>query len=220
MSNPLQKFYGWIYKQFSTDASKMLIRTTIIGWVLSMLAQVLAIGVNPKIKEEQKVFLIPQEINDAIVNIGAFLFITQLTKKTVSNMFATGKFASKSVREFLQKNSKLYADKVGKLDFDLEKVLQKEKPELVDKFLTYKNFGTTVATVGAGILAANIVTPLIRNKMASKFQNTYINEVKSVGNTQNSSDKPNNKPDVQKQHMNTLPKPQVGTLQSNGSMRI
>lgn len=219
MSKPLQTFLNWVYKKFSNDAPKMIITTSIIGWTLSMLAQVLAIGVNPKIKEEQKVFLIPQEINDALVNICSFLIITLPTKTTVSNMFATGKFAPKSVREYLQKNQKLYADKIGKLDFNLEEVLRKNKPELVDKFLTYKNFGTTVATVGAGIIAANIVTPLIRNKMASKFQKTYINEIKTI-NKEGETSTQNNNAVVKKQEVHSVPKPQISNMQSGGSMRI
>ena len=68
MSKPFQKILNWVAKKFSEDASQMLIFTGVAGWTLSSLAQLIAIGVNPKIKEEQKVFLIPQEICDAGVN--------------------------------------------------------------------------------------------------------------------------------------------------------
>ena len=171
MAKPLQRCLEYLYKKFSDNPAGMIIVTSVTGWVLSSLAQIIAVAVNPKIKEEQKVFLIPQEFNDAIVNIGAFLSITLLTKSTVSNLFSSGKFAPKSVRAFLNKNAHLYKDKVGKLDFNLEQVLEKSGDNATLRaFKTYKSFGTTIATVGAAILATNIVTPLLRNRMASKVQ--------------------------------------------------
>ena len=72
MAKPFQSVLNWIYKKFSTNPSGMLITTSVIGWLLSMAAQVIAIAVNPKIKDDQKVVLIPQEFNDALINIGAF----------------------------------------------------------------------------------------------------------------------------------------------------
>ena len=38
-----------------------------------------------------------------------------------------------------------------------------------------KNFGTTLTTVGAGILATNVLTPIVRNNMASRVQTKYVN---------------------------------------------
>ena len=222
MAKPLQSLVNWLYKKFADDPSKMLIATSAIGWTLSSLAQVIAVAVNPQIKEEQKVFLIPQEFNDALVNIGSFLLITQLTKKTVSNLFATGKFAPKSVRNFLNKNAKLYGDKVGKLDFNLEQVLEKNgDASILKAFKTYKNFGTTIATVCAAILSANIVTPLLRNKMASKVQKSYIKEY--MGDKKPEAEKIS-KPEVKtaetKPAFKAVPAPQLLHYTSGGSMRI
>ena len=204
MANPFQSCLSWIYKKFSENPSGMLIATSALGWTLSSLAQIIAVAVNPKIKEEQKVFLIPQEFNDAIVNIGAFLLITLLTKSTVSNLFTTGKFAPKSVREFLVKNAKLYGDKIGKIGFDVEKVLaQNGDKQLLRTFNAYKNMGTTIATVGAGIVSASIVTPLLRNRMASKFQKSYIKEF---------IDKKPETPEVKKSEAPAVNKPEVQTV--------
>lgn len=170
----------WIAKNFRKDASKMLIFTGVAGWSLSSLAQICGILFNPEIPNEQKVYLIPQEIADAAVNIGSFFLITQMAKKTVSKLFSTGKFAPKEVRKFLDKNKDLYGKKIGKLDFDLDEVLKKTADFPKDSYYTCKNFGTTVATVGAGILSSNIITPIVRNNMASSMQKKYIDEKKAL----------------------------------------
>ena len=170
----------WIAKNFRKDASKMLIFTGVAGWSLSSLAQICGILFNPEIPNEQKVYLIPQEIADAAVNIGSFFLVTQMAKKTVSKLFSTGKFAPKEVRKFLDKNKDLYGKKIGKLDFDLDEVLKKTADFPKDSYYTCKNFGTTVATVGAGILSSNIITPIVRNNMASSMQKKYIDEKKAL----------------------------------------
>ena len=113
MNKAFQSILEWVAKNFSKDASKMLILTGVAGWTLSSLAQVIAIVVNPKISNEQKSFLVPQELADAAVNIGSFFLITQCAKKTMSKLFSTGKFASQKVRDYLMKHKDLYADKIN-----------------------------------------------------------------------------------------------------------
>ena len=223
MGKFLQSCLNKIARKFSDDPSKMLITTSVVGWSLSSLAQIIAVAVNPKIKEEQKVFLIPQEFNDALVNIGAFLLITQFTKKTVTNLFKTGKFAPVRVKEYLYKNSHHYKDKIGKLDLNLDEVLKTSDKETLRAYNTYKTFGTTVATVGAGILSANIVTPLIRNKMASKVQKSYINVNSApavvIQEVPKPEDQTVNKTETALEKTQ-VPKPQINVSSNNGSMRI
>lgn len=215
----------WVAKTFSKDASKMLIFTGVAGWALSSLAQIAAILVNPKIKEEQKVFLIPQEISDALVNIGAFFLITQFTKKTTSKLFSTGKFAPKSVREYLNKHSDIYEKKVGKLDFDIDNVIKIDSNFPKEAYYKMKNFGTAFATVCAGVVASNIVTPLLRNKMASNVQKTYINEFKNTGSKESDTIKktevltPNNNTDGNAV-IHTVNRPQIKSNLTGSSMRI
>ena len=181
MDKNFQSILNWVYNNFKKDASKMLIWTGVAGWSLSSFAQICGILFNPEIPKEQKGFLVPQECGDALVNIGSFFLITQLAKKSALNLFKTGKFAPKTVREFLEKNKKIYGDKIGKIDFDLGKVLEKDAPDLVKNFNAYKDFGTTVATVGAGVVSSNIITPIIRNKMASNMQKDYIARKQASG---------------------------------------
>lgn len=175
MSKPLDSVLNWVYKKFSKDASKMLIWTGVAGWTLSSLAQVGAIFCNSKISKEQRSFLLPQEIADAAVNIGSFFLITFFAKKLAQKIFSTGKLAPKSVRAFLDKNKELYSNKVGKSDFDLDKFTEGNGEFPKAAYQAYKSFGTTLVTVGAGVVASNVVTPILRNKMASNAQKKYIN---------------------------------------------
>lgn len=187
MVNPFKTAIKWVAENFRKDASKMLIWTGVAGWTLSSLAQISAILFNPKLSKEQKSFLIPQEFADAAVNIGTFFAVTQMVKKTTAKLFSTGKFAPQSVRKYLNKNKELYKDKIGKIDFDLDEVLKADNLFPKNEYWTTKNFVTSVATVSAGVLSSNIITPIVRNQMASNMQKKYIN---------NKDTRPLNKPPI------------------------
>lgn len=171
LKSPLE----WVYKKFKEDTAHMLVVTGTAGWVLSSAAQLLGLQMNSKIPTEQKKYLIPQEFFDAVANIGAFFVITASCKKLISKLVTTGKFAPQKVRDFLNKNKDLYGDKVGKLSFNLDEVMKSQPESLKQSYDAYKNHVTTLGTVGAGILSANIVTPIVRNSLASRAQNKYLN---------------------------------------------
>ena len=172
-SSLLQKGLEWVYNNFKKNTATMLVVTGTIGWGLSSLAQIGALIINPKISKEQKSFLVPQEFLDAVVNIGSFFMVTQATKKIVSKMASTGKIAPTKVREFLSKN-KVYEKQVGKLSLDLDEVLKTENKFPKESYYAYKNFVTTLGTVGASIVSSNIITPILRNSMASNIQKKYL----------------------------------------------
>ena len=169
-SSPFEKGLEWVYNKFKKNTATTLVVTGTIGWALSSLAQIGAVIINPKIPS----FLVPQEFLDAVVNIGMFFLLTQSTKKILSKLASTGKIATTSVREFLNKN-KVYGDQVGKLSLDLDEVLKKENKFPKESYYSYKNLVTTVGTVGAGVLSSNIITPVLRNSMASDIQRKYLN---------------------------------------------
>lgn len=175
-SSLFKKPKEWIFETFKDDTSKMIIGTGTLGWIISSLAQIGAIAGNPKISSEKKSFLLPQELMDAAINVLGFFVITMLTKVGIKKMASTGKIAPQTVRDFLNKNKDLYKDKIGKIDFNLDEVLSK-KPEYKDIYNSYKsyeNFAATMGTIGASVLSCNIITPLVRNKTASRVQQTYI----------------------------------------------
>ena len=172
-----QRCLEWVYETFKEDTSKMLIATGTLGWILSSIAQLGAIAGNPKLSQEKKSFLLPQEFMDAFVNVAGFFVITMMTKVGIKKMATTGKIAPQSVRDFLN-NNKVYKDKVGKLDFNLDDVLSQnpDNKKIFESYKSYKNFVTTMGTIGASVLSCNIVTPLIRNKTASRVQKSYIDQ--------------------------------------------
>ena len=175
-SSLLQKGLEKIYQNFKKNTATMLVITGTIGWGLSSLAQVGAVLFNPRIKKEQKGFLVPQALLDAAVNIGCFFAITQSAKKIISKLASTGKIAPTSVRAFLNKNKDLYGDKVGKLSLDLDEVIKQNPKFPKESYYTYKNYVTTMGTIGASILSSNIVTPILRNSMASDMQKKYLDK--------------------------------------------
>ena len=170
----LDSILNWVAKNFSDDVSKMLIWTGVAGWTLSSAAQMCAILFNPKIPNEQKSYLLPQEVADAAVNIGSFFAVTQIAKHTAAKLFKTGKFAPKSVKEFIKNNKTEIGEKIGKLDFNLEDFLKSKNASCFKDYQNTFRFGTTVATIGGGILSTNIITPIARNNMATKAQKNYL----------------------------------------------
>ena len=46
---------------------------------------------------------------------------------------------------------------------------------VMNEYESYKNFGTTLTTIGAGILSTNVLTPIVRNQFASNAQTKYVN---------------------------------------------
>ena len=174
-----QKPLKWIYKNFKENTSIMLIVTGSLGWILSSAAQLGAIVNNKKISNEKKSFLLPQEFMDGFINVGTFLFTTIVFKKGIEKLVKTGKILPESVRTYLEKNKDLYKDKIGKFDFNLDKVLKNNEANApYETYKTYKNFVTTMGTVGASVLACNVITPVLRNKTASNVQKNYI-EIKN-----------------------------------------
>ncbi len=190
MNNSLfQKGLKWVYDTFQKDTSKMIIYTGTMGWILSSAAQIGAIFKNDKISSEKKSFLLPQELMDAVINVGGFFAITMLTKVAIMKMAKTGKVAPQTVRDFLNKNKDLYHNKVGKLDFDLDKVLAKDpkNAKILESYESYKNFVTTMGTIGASVISCNMVTPVLRNMTASRVQKTYIDMNKNPNLYNNTS---------------------------------
>lgn len=161
----------YIARHYGENPGKMLIHTGVIGWILSSAAQVAAIVINDKIPKEQKMFLIPQEMSDAAVNIASFYLITQSFKSVATKLVKTGKWAPKVLRDFLNDNK--LADKVGKADFNVFKDVQLPK-DTQNQLNSFRDGVDLVATTVGSILSCNIVTPLLRNEIAAHGQKRGI----------------------------------------------
>ena len=166
-----RNFKDSIAKHYGDNIGKMLIHTGVIGWILSAAAQVVAIVINDKIPKEQKMFLVPQEMSDAAVNIISFYLITQTFASVAGRLVKSGKWLPGAVRNFLEKSD--LRDKLGKKGFDV--TLDGKLPkDLQDKYDKFHNGMDVVATTLGSILSCNIVTPLIRNEIAANRQKKGI----------------------------------------------
>ncbi len=190
---------------YGDNPGKMLVHTGVIGWVLSSAAQVVAIIINDKIPKEQKMYMIPQEMADAAVNILSFYAITQTFKSVALKLVNTGKWLPGAVRNFLEKSN---IKNVGKKTFDVLKNGNLPK-DLGEKFGDFRNGIDVIATTIGSILSCNIVTPVVRNEIAANRQKKSIAKMnaKSQNNIQNI-----NTLDYPKTYM---PRPTISTFGSN-----
>lgn len=193
-----------IAKNYGDSPGKMLVHTGVIGWVLSSAAQVCAISINDKIPKEQKMYLIPQEVADAMVNIISFYAITQTFTSTALRVVNSGRWLPKSVKGFLE--HKGLGAKLGQKNFDITKS-EVLTPSAKKRFELFKNGVDVVATTIGSILSCNIVTPIIRNEIAARRQKQHIERSDSNFYTF--------KPfDTKFNVLNNLQKPSLQTFQS------
>lgn len=197
MNKFLQKPFDFLVKQAKTeDLGKLLNVTGTIGWAASAAAFTGAIALNDNIKKEQKRFLIPQEIADGIINCSLFFIATGRANVWAKKMIKEGRFfpkgldkiqegAQKTVtdmRDALVKKKDFMADvKKGKKSVTDEIIskLEKESPNVAEKLKGFsKSFPALISITGSAV-AMNLVTPFIRNDVASRIQKRYIDNTQS-----------------------------------------
>ena len=183
MSKPqfIRNIVNYIAKTYGNDPGKMLVHTGVIGWALSSMAQVFAIILNDKIPKKQKLFLIPQEIADACVNIMSFYVITQSCKAIALKVVNSGRWLPSSVKKFLTEKG---VENVGKSSFDVLKHGNLTE-KLASDFNEFRNGIDVIATTAGSILSCNIVTPVIRNQIAAHRQKTSLSKIDQDANIRN-----------------------------------
>jgi hypothetical protein len=190
-----------IMAKFGTDTGKMLIHTGVIGWILSSLAQVTAIVINDKIPTEQKMFLVPQEMADALVNIVSFYAVTQTFNSVAKKLVTSGKWLPKTVKDVLV--AKGLGEKLGKKGFDVltHGGLSGETLKNFNSFKTGIDVGAT--TLGS-VLSCNIITPLLRNVIAANRQQDAIARMNKKNSTTEISNTKTSKVYLPKPSMNSF----------------
>lgn len=182
----MKSFANKVYKEFSDDPGNLLLWTGTIGWVLSSIAQITGIITNSKIPNDQKKFLIPQEMADAGVNIASFFLVTKTFTDVGKNLVKSGKLSTPKIRSFLNDELK---SKIGTKDFDISKLDQiknESNPEFNKAYGEFANgIGFISSTIGS-IISCNIITPILRNKFAADRQKRDIAKDK-VNEKQNDS---------------------------------
>ena len=102
MLSSLKRFSNYAYENMTKNPGNMFLVTGTLGWILSSLAQVTAVVINPKIPKEQKKFLIPQEMADAAANIASFFIITKAFTKFGEGLVQSGKLSTPKIRGYLK----------------------------------------------------------------------------------------------------------------------
>lgn len=165
-----ENFKMAVLKKYGNDPGNMLVHTGVLGWVLSSLAQISAVAFNDKIPQEQKVFLIPQEIADAATNILSFYLLTQSVKSLGSKLVSTGKLSTPKIRQFIKSLNK--NQELGKWDFDISKLNGFNAIE--DNYKNFKQGVDVTSSIIGSVLSCNIITPLIRNQFAAQRQKSAV----------------------------------------------
>jgi cell division protein FtsB len=195
-ANLLEGLKNGIYKKYAGDASSMLLHLGTLGWILSAIAQVGAIVKNDKETKEEKKFLIPQEIADGVVNILSFYIVTAGIQKGFRKLAGAGFIRTKAITDFCVKHDipikTLKADIRKSIDNIVKKnkdiletckdqisqeckgacIAEKDEFENFDK-TQYKKFEGGVKMAGnllGAIVSSNILTPFLRNIIASHTQ--------------------------------------------------
>ncbi len=120
----------------------------IMSWGASSTGQVFSIAQNKKISEKEKRFLIPQEIANGVLNVFFFWTIALLAEKF-------GKFITEGKNPIVKVNS-------------FEPGCQRQKVLVAGM--------SAITGIIGGILASDIIAPIIRNKIAAKIQKRAINK--------------------------------------------
>ena len=170
-------FKNTVLTKFGPNPANMLIWTGVLGWFFSSLAQIVAIAANDKIPKEQKKFLIPQEIGDGAVNVLSFLVVTSAVKNIASKLVSTGKIATPAIREYLRKSKVNPKTTVGNVMFDISKMPNFDL--IKEDYTKFKNGVDVIGMTVGSILSCNIITPIVRNKIAANRQKKALAELEA-----------------------------------------
>lgn len=162
---------NYIYKHYAQESGKMIVHAGVITWITATASQVFAIAINKKVPDDQKKFLIPQEIADGALNLLAFYLVTNSLKNISSKLVSTGKWSTKPIRDFVKKNAKNV--KMGDISTNLGERFNNNE-EFHQSYDHFKIGMDMIAAVTGSVLSCNVATPIIRNKIGAQHQKQGI----------------------------------------------
>lgn len=187
MLSSVKKLADYTAKHFSSSPGKMLLWTGTLGWILSSAAQITAIQLNKKTPKEQKKFMFPQEMADAVINIGCFFAITERCTTWGAKLVKSGRLTTPAIRKYLDniKNPEI-VNKIKNNTLNIEKDLldikKGEKPkvskEFEDNYNKLSNGVSFIASTTGSVIGGNLLTPVLRNKYASARQKSSLEKDK------------------------------------------
>lgn len=190
---------AFIYKHYGENPGTMLVHTATLGWILSSAAQLSAVIFNDKISPEQKMFLIPQEIGDAGVNIFSFYTLTSGVKYIGKKLTQTAKIRTPELTKILKERGlilekgqqrvkgKVYA---GDWDFNVTR-LEDYKETISPVYKPFNNGAEVVTGLLGSIVSCNVLTPMVRNVYAARKQQDMLARAEEIKRRRE-----NNLPDI------------------------
>ncbi|MDD3420267.1 MAG: hypothetical protein PHE78_06675 [Candidatus Gastranaerophilales bacterium] len=169
----LSKLLRGLYKRSNSNNGPLIVLGA-FGWFVSMLAQLAGIKSNKKLTPDKKKFLYEQEKNEGICNIGLYLLFTSTLSGVADALHRKGKILTKATKPIIEKFAKennfdsiddVYA-KAKSLGKNVVAYMKEIKPGIELEPFAKKSGVATAATILASILSCNIVTPILKNKMA------------------------------------------------------
>lgn len=153
----------------SKDMGKVMSYTGALGWIMSCMAYTGAILLNKKIPDDQKKFLVPQELADGVINASIFLILTSQANKKAKERVENGEYLPKQIKEEV---IALRAKLGNNVAFD--KIVLELSEQSTKKLAQFKKSFPALISIIGSIIASNIITPVVRNIVASKFQTKHI----------------------------------------------
>lgn len=195
----VSNFINYMFKNYSKDDGKLLVHMGALSWVFGAFAQVGAVICDKNIDKKKKKFLLPQEAADAGANVILFYTVCDVIKRASDKLVESGKLltqeAADAIRALkpgartwqeifsateLKGNLTELLQDGSKLSLFSGQTLTQAQKDAVNKALEavekHKNNMGIIAAIGASILACNVITPYVRNFVASKWQKKQLHK--------------------------------------------
>ena len=177
----------FFFNRYGYHPEKILVHMSVIGYILSSVAQMGAIIFNNKLTPEQKSYMLPQEAADGAINIATYLLISQSMNRFAKKLVSSGKLRTPKITEALKRTDSFTKQEgkaaVGDFNFSTRQTLSNNgEKDALNEYFGLRNGVSVIATLIGTILSSNIITPILRNKYASKKQQQVFDKHEQIYN--------------------------------------
>ncbi len=146
--NIFKKALSTLYEKFAKNdnTARLIIVASTGCMVLASIANLIGISIDKKTTKSEKLYLLPQEAADGILNIGLYYFCSEAMRKAAVKAVDNGKILFKDVA--------------------------KNSPE----FIKGREGVALVASIIGSIVSSNIITPIVRNAIGARAQKKLMLE--------------------------------------------
>ncbi len=147
-NNLFKRALSSLYEKFAKNdnTARLIIVASTGCMILASIANLIGISIDKKTSKEEKLYLLPQEAADGILNIGLYYFCSEAMRKAAVKAIDSGKILFKDVA--------------------------KNSPE----FVKGREGVALVASIVGSIVSSNIITPIIRNAIGARAQSKLMKE--------------------------------------------